>query len=143
MIMNCHARTVIKILGVLAFVAVGLLAGWPLAALADDHEHHHHVDWGSLNLSRGQQKNINQYESQWEQTYQKISPQIDKDKSDLTHELDSPNPDQSHVMQLQARIEQNKAQLQSASMNAYIHKKQELNDEQRARLHHMMFEGDK
>lgn len=111
-----------------------------LPVRAEDH-HHHHIDWSSLNLSPGQQKNINQYESQWEQTYQQLSPQIDKDKQDLMHELDSPNPDRGRVMQLQSRIDQNKAQLQSASMNAYIKKKQELNDDQKEKLHEMMFQG--
>src|SRR5690349_18667858 len=98
------------------------------------------INWGSLNLTQQQQQNINQLEDQWSQTCASTMPQIEADKAELMKHLNSPNGDQAKVLMLQNRISANKAKLQSASLQVFLKKKQQLNPDQRSQLQQLMGE---
>lgn len=92
------------------------------------------VRWDTLNLTPDQSSRMRQLDDKWQNTAGDMIPQIKKDREELVRLLNSPNADPGRIMELQNRINTNKARLQQAAVQTFLQKKQQLNNDQRMML---------
>ncbi|MBY0404849.1 MAG: hypothetical protein K2X66_13190 [Cyanobacteria bacterium] len=98
------------------------------------------VEWTNLDLNGQQQGEISRVESQWQKTYAELSPQIQRDKSELQKLLSAPQPNESRIKELQKRIQVNEQKLRDEATRTFLTKKGTLTPNQKVRLQQMIGE---
>lgn len=92
------------------------------------------INWQAMDLSPEQQSQLHQIDNQWQQTYNRLSPQVRQDTQALRQQLNSPTPNEATVMQLQSRIHSNEETLRQEATKAYLQKNRLLNPAQREEM---------
>lgn len=96
------------------------------------------VEWAQLNLNATQKNAINSLDKQWQQTYLNIQPKIEADRAKLRQMLDTPQPNETEVMNLQHQLQSNHETLHMEATRIFMKKKHQLNPEQKKKFRQMM-----
>ncbi len=96
------------------------------------------VDFNALGLTPSQQTQINNYENKWRQTYTKLHPEVEQDRTRLRQLINDPNADEGQVMMIQSRLQRNEERLRNEATHIFMKKKSQLNPEQKRKLQKMI-----
>jgi Spy/CpxP family protein refolding chaperone len=98
----------------------------------------HRINWSQLNLSQDQSSTMRQLDSEWQQMYSDIYPQLSRDKARLRQMLHSPNANESDIMALESRIHENEERLRQGATRIFLNKRKHLSPQQQQSLRRMM-----
>ncbi len=133
-----HSKTTptLRLLALSALLVTQLL----LTPMPPAQAHHGkpHINWAALDLSGEQHQRLQQLDTQWAQTYNRLHPQIKQDQDTLRQLMESPDATPEAMMRVQNRLERNRHQLHKSATRILMQKKQSLTDDQRQQLHDMM-----
>jgi Spy/CpxP family protein refolding chaperone len=123
---------------VAAVMALTLFVSLAVLPASSAHQHNGRVDWDALELTPDQANDIQQLDRQWETTYQRIHPQIEKDQARLKELIEAPDTQPEEVMHVQNRLQRNRHQLHQSATRIFMKKKHRLNPPQRKQLYTLM-----
>jgi Spy/CpxP family protein refolding chaperone len=121
----------------MALVTSACCVGWVPVALAEQRQ----VNWQALQLTEGQRQGVVQIEQNWQTVYNRIYPQIVRDREALHNVLTRPNTDEAEASMLRNRLDRNEQYLRQQAMEAYLQKKRLLNPQQAVRYVKLMPDG--
>jgi Spy/CpxP family protein refolding chaperone len=104
---------------------------------------YHRVEWEALNLSPGQQLDIERLNTDWQRVYDEHHSQLTRDRQRMKELLRKPEAPEEEVTQLQQRIHQQEMMLRSQALKYFMHKKKVLTPGQQQHLHQMMFQQER
>lgn len=96
------------------------------------------IEWQRLNLNQQQMQTIGSLDSDWNQKYQHLQPQIAGLQRKLERLLPDPNSDPLEIMATQQTIARLKEQLRNDATTNYLRKRATLNGDQQHQLEAML-----
>jgi Spy/CpxP family protein refolding chaperone len=96
------------------------------------------IDWQRLNLNQQQSQTIGTLDSEWNQKYQRLQPQIVGLQQKLQRLLPDPKSDPLEIMATQQTIARLKEQLRNDATTNYLRKRAALNGDQQHQLEGML-----
>jgi len=129
---------------VASIALIGLLSVvTPSPAMADGGTQdctHCNIDYEKLNLTDSQKTQIQKYDTEWFQEYQKTQPEIQDLQQQFKDLLASPKVEATEVMRVQQQIDQKRSGLKTKATQILIKKRRLLSSNQNKLLDNMIKE---